>query len=156
MRVEHRRLPVAHLWGTVVLQQRREVIEDDAHLHAAVGRVDYVLHQQLAGLVLPPEVVLEVEGVLGGVHQREAPAQRVFVRVERAPGGSVDTELRMESILDIGQRAAGLRWWGMARCPARHVLGQRGASGQSKNEREREDPDTERLGRASGDCDAHG
>ncbi|MEJ0034521.1 MAG: hypothetical protein WDO68_00310 [Gammaproteobacteria bacterium] len=140
MRVERRRLPVPHFGRAVVFQQRRDVVEDDAHFHAAIRRVDDVLHQQLAGVVFPPEVVGEVEGVLGRVHHRQAPAKGVLVRIEHAPGGAVDTEFRVKRVFEIGEGAAGLGWRSVAHRSAWQVVWQCGAARDPEHQNDRENP----------------
>ena len=135
MRAENGRLPVANLECAVVLEQRAEVVEDDAHSHAAIGRVDHVLHEQLAGVVFPPEVILKVDGMLGRVDQREAPAQRIFIGVEQAPRGNVSAEV--QTVFEAGERTAGLWRKGEACCSARQMVGERGATHESEDQQQR-------------------
>jgi hypothetical protein len=97
-----------------------------------------VLHQELADVVGPPEVVLQVERMPRGVDQHQPPAQGVFVRVQEVPCGAVGSEPGAEGRLERRERTVRLRGQSVSRRTTRHVFRQRCASGdEEKKDRER-------------------
>ena len=47
-----------------------EVIDENAHAHATLGRQAHVLQQEPRGIVLLNDVVLDVEGAFGMIRKR--------------------------------------------------------------------------------------
>ena len=64
-----------------------QIVEQDAHAHAAIGRGDDALRHQPAGRVVVEDVVLEIERVLGMIDQHDAAHQRVRVADQRTEAG---------------------------------------------------------------------
>jgi len=54
-----------------------QVVEQDAHAHATVGRGEQVLRDELAGRVAVEDVVLEVDRMLRAIGERKAREQCV-------------------------------------------------------------------------------
>jgi hypothetical protein len=69
----------------VVGGHRAEIVEQQAHAHAAVGGAEQPLDQNLAGQVLVPDVILHIEAALRLIRQNQPRGQsiaRVRKRVE--------------------------------------------------------------------------
>jgi hypothetical protein len=91
---------------------RVQVVEQQAHLHATVGRGHHARQQQLADLVAEPHVVLQVERVAGRVDQGEAPLQGPVVAFEQIEARAVGAMVGGDAVFDLGEgalRMGGLR-----------------------------------------------
>ena len=63
-----------------------QIVEQDAHAHAAIGRGEEMLREQLAGRVAVEDVVLQVDRIFRAVGERKPREQRVD-RVRQAGAG---------------------------------------------------------------------
>jgi hypothetical protein len=63
------------------------VVEQDAHAHAALRGSPHRVVQQVPGLVAVPDVVLDVERLVGGGRKQHACGKRVCRRRERVNAG---------------------------------------------------------------------
>ena len=63
-----------------------DVVEQQAYLHPAIGGGEDVVGEQGSGLVIMPEVVLEIERPRGGVRQVETGGERVGAGREQPDG----------------------------------------------------------------------
>ena len=63
-----------------------DVVEQQAHVHAALGRAQECLQQHAAGIVMAPDVVLRVDAVFGRVGEQDACRKCVatFVQGDKA------------------------------------------------------------------------
>ena len=86
-RIEHPDLDVrvfAQMQEAPVFARRIEIIDQDAHPHAAVRRQAHMMQQQPRGIVLLNDVVLDVERAFGMVGERDEIGQGLLARRQQA------------------------------------------------------------------------
>ena len=123
------------------------VVEQQAHPHAALGRLPQRLAQQPAGGIAAQDVVLHVEAALGGAREQHARGERVAAVAERMDAGLA----RMRGLqrrdgaaearaAGVGERARGL---------AGGVVGEPGA-GREREQRCQNGRGAQHVSRTSG------
>jgi len=103
MRVEDSHRHVTQLGVSFVFEDRGQIVENEAHLYAAVGRIDHVRQQEIAALVAPPHVVLQIERMLRGINQRQTPPQTVLVFFEQREDRLCGAKPGVSRGLEIGE-----------------------------------------------------
>ena len=122
-----------------VLSADVEIVEQDAHAHAAIRSREDALRDEPAGRVVVEDVVLQVERMRGVVDQHDAAHQRIGVAEQRAESGIVvvlgDFGLHVTRRRCVGHRRD------RGRRLARHVGTQcRAAARERAEQGEREQP----------------
>ena len=113
-----------------IYQHRGKVVQDKANPDTPVGFINNALQQQVAAFVTPPDVVLQVQRVLGGVDQRKTSAQGMFIAVQQMKIGMTRRQSAAQRRFDLGQRTTRPRRLGETLRRHWQIVGQRCASWQ--------------------------
>jgi len=70
-----------------VVIDRLDVIDQEAHAHAAIGGGEQGLDEHVAGGIADDEVVLGVDTALGGVGEVDARTNRLQARIQQVESG---------------------------------------------------------------------
>ena len=116
-RIEHPDFDVrvfAQMHESPILAGGIEVIDQDAHPHAAIRREAHVVEQQPRGFVLVDDVVLNIERAFGMVGERDEIGQGLLARRQQADARQVlagllgrDHAAQRGGFAGVGQRLAG-------------------------------------------------
>ncbi len=80
-------LPEVH--EVAVLARGVQIVDQQAHAHAAIRGAADVLEQVARRLVLPNDVVLDVERALGVIGERDQAVEGLIARGQQADAGEV-------------------------------------------------------------------
>ena len=72
---------------TPVLARGVEIVHQHAHAHAAIGGGAHMLQQDSRGLVLMDDVVLDIEGSLGMIGERDQAIEGVLAGEQQPDSG---------------------------------------------------------------------
>jgi hypothetical protein len=117
-----------------------EIVEQDAHAHAAVGRGDDALCDETARRVVVEDVVLKIERVRRVVDEHDAAHERVRVADQRAESRIVSVRGGFRRHVTRRRRVGDRRQRG--RCRLREIGAQRSAAARECTE-QREHGDSE-------------
>src|ERR1700722_10395086 len=98
-----------------ILARRVEIVHEHAHAHAAVGGAADVIQQVLRGFVVTNDVILEIDGALGVVRERDEAIESLLARgkqpdARQGPRVAVLTLLNDLPKLGVLRRLQRLAW----------------------------------------------
>jgi hypothetical protein len=135
--VDARQQRIAQLRAGHVVQHGVQVVEQHAHLDAAVGRGNHARHQQLARGIAKPDVVLQIQRMGGAVDQHQAPLEPIGIALNQPKSGRVGALRCADALFHRYEAASALRRHGVFRWRLRPE-GRCGASGQGQQQHQRQ------------------
>ena len=86
-----------------VLGGKDQVIHQQAHAHAAIGRFEQTIEQKPSGSIRLPDEILRIDGYCGMVNQRQAPVHGLVIMLENQKAGLAGSNLFAELCGDFRQ-----------------------------------------------------